>query len=359
MKTHPLSPRPRLHTTLVIGCWLLGSLTPVFGIDQVTRRSDNVTLRGEFQAMTTEAVTIRLTNGREESVSVADIKTLRFDQEPTLLAQAQSNERSGALDAALEKYLQVQNEYSGGNQRLITDLSFLIARTKCRLALTSADQYQEALEAIRAFRTTHSDNFRYLEATLLEASVAAAAGDATTARTLLQDVQNSPVTGFQLQAGVQLGELLLETGDVAAALNAFNTVVTQSEGDSNAAAAHWSGLLGRARCQQEQGQFAAAVATAEEVISGVSQSDTEILAQAWIRKGDCYRLQNEPKAALMAYLHVDVLYPTEPAEHAQSLYQLTQLWGPAGHQDRADDAAARLTELYPGSPWAGRLRQGG
>jgi hypothetical protein len=348
----------RLGALLLIGLALSAAAPRAIAVDQVTRRSDNVTLRGKFTSMNTQAITIKLTSGREEVVSVADIKTLRFDQEPSLLAQAQSNERSGALAAALKKYRQVQSDYSGDDKRLITDVAFLIARTQVRLSLEDPEARKAARQAMQQFRAANQKNFRYLEATLLEAAAAASAEDSANARTLLKEVQGGTVKGYQLQAGVQLGQLLLADGESAEALAAFNKVVTQSEGDSNAVGAHWSGLLGRALCQQQQGNFADAVATVESVIQTAAVGNTDILAEAWVQKGDCLRKTNEPRAALMAYLHVDVLYRSEPSQHAQSLFRLSALWGPAGHQDRADDAAARLTARYPNSEWAKKLQGG-
>ena len=62
--------------------------------------------------------------------------------------------------------------------------------------------------------------------------------------------------------------------------------------------------------------------------------------------------------ALMAYLHVDILYPNEFSSHAKALLKLSELWGPGGHQDRAIDASARLAELYPKSREARQLSGG-
>lgn len=326
--------------------------------DQVTRKSDNVTFRGEFTEMTTASVSIKLSNGKVEVVPVSNIRAVRFDQEPSLLVQAQSNERSGALDAALEKYKQVKSELGGADRRIATEVDFLIARTMVKQALADPALQPAAKETISEFRTSAPTNFRYFEACLLEASMAAATGDAATAQSLLQEVQSSPVKGFQLQAGVQLGRLLLQNGNVAEAQAAFDQVIQQSTGDPSSVSALFDGMLGKALCLQQQGDLAAAIAGFDEVISKASESDTRVLAEAWNRKGDCLRQQNEAKAALMAYLHVDVLYSSEPAEHAQALFRLSQLWGPAGHPDRAEDAAARLTEKYPNSSW-NQQRQGG
>ncbi len=326
--------------------------------DQVTRKSDNVTLRGEFTAMQADVVRIKLTSGKEEAVVVSDIKAIRFDQEPSLLSQAQSNERSGALETALQKYQQVQSELAGADKRLVSEVQFLIARTRARQALADASQLAEARKLIREFREASKSNFRYLEATLLEAALATSADDRAAGQALLQEVQSSTVKGYQLQAGVQLGRLLLLSGDLPGAKSAFDQVIQQSKGDPGSVAAQFDGMLGIALCQRQQGQVSDALVTLEEIVSRASDSETRVLAEAWIQKGDCLRQLNQPKAALMAYLHVDILYSSEPAEHAQALFRLAQLWGPAGHQDRADDAAVRLTEKYPNSTWS-RQQAGG
>ncbi len=342
-------------SAIVVAAIMWSANIQCLAVDQVIRKSDNVTLRGEFSAMTPEAITIKLSNGKEEVVSVADIKNLRFDQEPALFAQAQSNERSGALDSALEKYRQIQSDGSGADKRVGTELQFLIARTQVKQAQADPSKREDALKAIQEFRTASKTNFRYLEATLLEAFLIADS-DAAASQALLQEVKASSVKGFQLQAGVQLGRLLLQTGDGPGAMQAFEQVVQQSAGDPGSEGAHFDGMLGKAMCQQQLGQVNEAILALDEVISKASEADTRVLAEAWIQKGDCLKQRNEPKAALMAYLHVDVLYSSEPAEHAQALFRLSQLWGGAGHQDRGQDAADRLREKYPNSTWVSQLK---
>ncbi len=321
-----------------------------FATDQITRRSDRVAFRGEFTEMTTAVVKIKLNNGQIEEIPVSDVFNVRFDMEPPILAQGQSNERSGSLDAALEKYRQVQTEYTGDDRRLTTDLKFLIARTVVKSALADPSKLEEAKKAIQTFRTENKTNFRYLEATLLEAQLLSA--DATAAQELLKEVQAAPVKGFQLQAGVQLGRVLLAGNDAAGALAAFDQVIQQSAGDAGSTSAQFDGLLGKALCQQKQGQTDEAIATLDDVISKASESESQTLAEAWLLKGDCFRSRNLAKDALYAYLHVDVLYASEPAAHSEALFRLAALWAPAGHQDRADEALVRLTEKYPNSSWA-------
>ncbi|MCA9049770.1 MAG: tetratricopeptide repeat protein [Planctomycetaceae bacterium] len=331
---------------------VLGSTVSVRAVDIVTRRSDNVTLRGELTKSDTSEVVLKKTNGEEVTVSVADLKSVQFDGEPLNLNQARSNERSGAFDSALEKLAEVQSSYTGSDKRLQTELQFLTARVQGLQALIDSSKADAAIDALEKFRTANKTNFRYLEATLLQAAVHAVKKEADAGKALLSEVQSSPVRGFQLQAGVDLGRLLLESGDAAGALAAFDGVVQKSQGDDSALAAHYDGMLGRALCLQKQNQHDDALKTLDEIIEKASQSETRILADAWNRKGDSLRQKNDIKAALVAYLHVDVLYPGEAVQHAEALLRLSQLWGPCGHEDRAVEASAKLAERYPNTVWA-------
>ena len=337
---------------LTISMWSIVLSLVTSAADQITLRSARVTHRGEITAMTTASVKIK-TSGGEQEIPVSDIFNVRYDSEPPMLAQAQSNERSGDLATALEKYQTISKEYSGDDKRLVVDMQFLIARTLVKIALADSTKVAEAKKAIQGFRTANKANFRFLEATLLEAQLLGAdAATAAEAQPLLKDVQASPVKGFQLQAGVQLGRLLVTSNDLAGAQAAFDQVVQQSSADPQATGAMFDAMLGKAFCQQKQGQTEEAVKTLEEVINKATESESATLASAWVLKGDCLRAKNQPKDALMSYLHVDVLYPSEPAAHAEALYRLASLWAPAGHQDRADEAMARLTTKYPNSSWA-------
>jgi tetratricopeptide (TPR) repeat protein len=339
-------------TMLTAALLVTASAHSVFAVDIVTRRSDNTQLRGEITSMRLNEIVLKRTNGEEITISVSNLKGVRFDKEPLELNPARTNERSGAFEVALTRFKEVQSAYTGGDKRLKTDLEFMIARVLGKQALTDPSKVDAAKESLGKFRTANKDNFRYLEATLLQASIHALGGETDAGKLLLDEVQASSVKGFQLQAGVDKGRLLLIADDASGALQSFDDVIQKSQGDESATAAMYDGLLGRAMCLKQQSSLDDAITTLEEVIEKAPPTETRTLAEAWVRKGDCLRQQKRQKAALMAYLHVDVLYSGEPAQHAEALLRLSQLWGPGGHQDRAVDASARLAERYPNSQWA-------
>ncbi|MEZ6133226.1 MAG: tetratricopeptide repeat protein [Planctomycetaceae bacterium] len=344
--------RSRIQTSLLIVIATCVWAPTLSAVDIVTRRSDNAKIRGSIERSDQTQIVVKRTNGEEEVIPVSNIKRVEFDGEPQTLNQARTNEASGAHETALEKLREIRTSYNGSNAALKADIDFLIARVLGSMALVDATKADEAIKALGDFRSSNKDNFRYLEATLLQASLHAKKQETDAGKTLLAELQQCAVKGFQLQAGVELGRLLLNAGDAAGAQAAFEDVVSKSQGDESAAGAMFDGMLGRAMCLKQQNQLDPCIQALDDVISQAPETETRILAEAWLRKGDCLRLQSEAKAALMAYLHVDVLYPGESLQHAEALARLAELWKPTGHEDRAIEAAAKLTERYPNSEWA-------
>lgn len=344
-------------TTLLCVVSVCAQMT--FAVDVVIRRSDNASLRGTITRMDTTSVVLKRGTKDEITISVADIKAVKFEGEPSALTQARSNENSGALDSALAKLEEVERTFDSPNKNAKPNLRFLKARVKTKQALTDPKVADEAIAALEAFRTANKTSFRYLEATLLQASLHAIKKQTDEGKALLTEVQSSSVPGFQLQAGVDLGKLLLGAGDTTGALQSFENVIAQCQGNPEMSSALYSGMQGKAMCLLKDNQTDEAIATLDEVISNASDTETATLASAWILKGDGLRQKNQAKAALMAYLHVDVLYSGEPAQHAEALMRLSELWGPSGHEDRAMEASARLAERYPNSQWARNASSGG
>lgn len=323
-----------------------------FAVDIVTRRSDGSDIKGTITSATTSAIVVKSAAGNETTIPITDVRRVRFDKEPTALNSARANERAGAFETALEKYKEIQSTYNNSDKRLVSDLKFLVARTTARIATTDASRLPEALKLLDEFRVADKNNFRYLEATLLHANLLGMNDQVDQGKALLEEVRQSSVKGYQLQAGVALGRLMLQSGDVSGALQAFEGVSKQSEGDESSSGAFYEAMLGRATCLQRQGGTDQAIQVLDQIIDQASETETATLAEAWLRKGDNLKTKGQIKAALMAFLHVDVLYPGEPAPHAEALYQLSQVWGPAGYPERAAEASAQLTSKYPNSPWA-------
>jgi len=319
--------------------------------DQVTRASDGATLRGRFTKLSKNLVVLERSNGVKEEFTPDDIRDLRFDREPTSLQRVRTNIRSGAFATALESLETIRADYSGGDRRVVTELEFLTAQCQAGLAQTDPESVATGIASLTAFRAAHSNDFRSIQANLLLAKLLIDQ-DTDRAVRLLKQVQQSGVTGFELQAGVSLGNILLKNGNTKDALTAYDDVVKRSKGNPAAITSYYDGQIGRAECLRIHEQSDHAVESLEQLIAEVPDDQQATLARAWNQVGDCERSAGNDKAALMAYLHVDVLYAAAAAEHAESLYWLADLWETAGHPERSADAKTRLQTQYANSKWA-------
>ena len=68
--------------------------------------------------------------------------------------------------------------------------------------------------------------------------------------------------------------------------------------------------------------------------------------------GTAQRQAGRVKEALLAFLHVDILYPGVPDAHAEALANLAELWDQVHKGERANRARQTLQEQYKDSPWA-------
>ena len=110
---------------------------------------------------------------------------------------------------------------------------------------------------------------------------------------------------------------------------------------------------GKASCLAGTGSPAEGITIAEKLITENSpENNAELFGRTYNALGACYLKAGKPKDALMAYLHVDVLFYSDSEVHAEALYNLSKLWLSLKKQDRADNARNLLTDRYAGSVWA-------
>ena len=73
----------------------------------------------------------------------------------------------------------------------------------------------------------------------------------------------------------------------------------------------------------------------EKIIQDADPQQRELHARAYNALGTCYEKAKQNKEALLAFLHVDVLYNTVPEAHAEALSHLVPLWHELGQDDRS------------------------
>lgn len=339
------------RSKIVVAGLVLCIATATQADDQVFQFGSKKAIRGTLGKMTKNFVEIKPRSGPAQKVPVDTIRRVRFNAESPQLNLARSNEESGLLTRALESYTGLVGSLKSAAK---TDTEFLIARTKCRLAVVDATKVDDAIKSMKAMLAKNSDGFRHYECILWLGRVEVARGDFPAARSRFDQLAKSTMKSHQMLAKVATGDVLLLQNKPAEAQASYDQVVSMPAESPSEIASRFEAVLGRAKCARLQKNFSEALKSLDDIIDNTDPREgSELHARAYVQKGDCYRDQQNAKMAVMSYLHVDVIeeYRRAADAHAEALFQLSQLWPAAGRPNRGAEAAAKLKKLYPNNPW--------
>jgi tetratricopeptide (TPR) repeat protein len=104
----------------------------------------------------------------------------------------------------------------------------------------------------------------------------------------------------------------------------------------------------------ETGDPEQGIALLEELILDNDPRDEELFGRAYNALGRCYMKLDKTTDALLAFLHTDVVFTSEPDVHAEALYHLGQLWSQVNQSERSLRARSLLNDRYSGTRWARR-----
>lgn len=277
-----------------------------------------------------------------------EVQRVRWDGEPPQLNIARNQEANGNYAAALEQYKKSQ---SGASANLKKDLQFMIARATANSAKSNAADLDNAIKLLDAFIKANGDHYRYYPAMKLLGEANLAKKDYPAANKAFSTLEQSPWKDYQMDAKNLKARVLLAQGNVQGALSAFSAISKMDAKTPSELASKSAAQLGSALCLEKEGKQKEAIKVLDEIIKNANPQQTELLAETYLKKGDCFRELGESKEALIAYLHIDVLFPMEPAVHAEALYRLSSLWGKIQKPERGAEARAVLKQQYPNSEW--------
>ncbi len=334
---------------------LLFVVPVVHGAEAITRRgSKNVS--GDVSEVTKTDITVRVKTPKEETITIPanEILTIAWTGEAPEAAVARSDDNSGRYSKAIDGYQKSLSTSKSTNPAAKADLEFGIARATGKQALADPKQIDAAIKLLEEFRTR--EHYRHFEAVQLLGELYLAKQDLIRAMTAFEAYGKAPWKEAKLKSKVQLARLKIADKKYDDAVSLYDSVLGDAADGSAESAQKQEALLGKARVLILQQKPADALKMLDEVILAADGDEVALNAEAFLRKGDCLREMGKDKDAVLDYLRVDLLFSAAKPQHAEALYQLAKLWAKVGHPERADDARDRLTESYPNSEWAGRLK---
>lgn len=306
---------------------------------------------GEITA--TSPVEIALDKGTAGKIQIPvnRVRSVVLDSEPSELTQARLNARNGGYSTALERLERIDR--SKIRREIVKeDIAFYEAYCGAQLALSGNGDVTDAGRKLNEFVRSNPKSFHYLEAVETMGDLLMAADKYAAAQRQYAELAKTPWPDYKLRAGVLLGRTLAAQGKHDQAIRQFDDVLASREDDAAAKEQKLSATLGKAVSLAEADQLDNAVALIEQMIADTDPEQKELQARAYNALGDSYQRAGRTKDALLAYLHVDVLYSTVPEAHAEALSHLATLWNKVGQAERARAARQTLDQQYRGSRWA-------
>jgi tetratricopeptide (TPR) repeat protein len=302
---------------------------------------------GEVAEMTPLDVTLK--GGKK--IAVNQIKMILFDSEPVELSQARSAVATGQFAKAIQLLDKIDTAKID-REFIKQDIEFYQAYIAARLALSGEGEILDAGRKLNAFVKNDPNNYHYLEASELMGDLLMVSERFEPAQKQYAELAKAPWPDYKMRAGVALGRSLQAQSKHAEAIQQFETVLAMPDDGIESKNEKLSATLGKAVSLAESGKVDEAAGIIEKIIQDADPQQRELQARAYNALGTCYEKAKRNKEALMAFLHVDVLYAAVPEAHAEALAHLVPLWQAVGQPDRARESRDLLQQKYAKSKWA-------
>lgn len=319
--------------------------------DEIERRSTNDVVRGQIVSESTTEIVIKSRAGTTEKIAVNDASRVQYDGTIGLeIRTAELLERSTDYKSAAERFAKAAVGATG-NEPAARAAAFGQARTLANLALGDAARRPEAIKSLEAFNAKYPNSRHHFASHELMGRLHMAAGNADSARAAFAELKRAPFPDFKIRAAVLEGRLLMSKGEFDSAVTLFEQIAKENAQSAEAKARQTEAVLAKAECWAQLKKFAEAEALLREVVRATDAENTEMQAAAHNTLGDVLRQVGKPKDALIAYLYVDLICPTQKMEHPRALAAIAQLSEELGQPARADLARAKLRRDYGDTAW--------
>lgn len=338
---------------------MVGPGVPIaWGAENITRKRDKP-VSGDVTEVSKTEVTVRVKSPREEMIRIPanDVQNINWTGEPPDAGLARNDDAAGRYQRAIDGYQKSLQSSKASNPLSKVDLEYGVTRATARLALADASRLDDAIKRLEEFRSKHAEHYRYYEAVGLLGRLHLAKKDFAKAQAAFDTLAKAPWKETQIAAKIATGRLLQADGKLDDALTAFDTVIGQAAEGEAGESQRQEAMLGKAHVLISQKKFDEAQKLLERVIDKAAAEESKVMAEAYVRLGDCLREQGKDKEALFAYLHVEVLFPSEKGLEAEALFHLTRLFEKTGQKARAAELRDKLeSDEFKNTEWARQLK---
>ena len=329
----------------------LGIGGSALGLDSI-KLVGGKTVSGEITDMTSRQVTVK-SRGKTKPLPVNEIVSITFDGSPNSLNLARLAVRNGRYEDALKTLGKIKMEEIK-RDLVKQDVAFYKGMCAARLALAGSGEVQAAGKQMNDFIRSYPENYHWLKANELVGDLLVAKKSFGHAAGYYDKLAKAPWPDYRMRAGVAIGQAKLAEGKTQEARKTFESVLAIKASGKAAQTQKLYARLGMARCLSEEEKTDEAVKLVQEIILRADPEESRLLAKAYNALGTALRKAGKTNDALLAFLHVDILYSSSPEEHAEALANLAELWNEVHKPQRAVQSRETLEKRYKNSRWSTR-----
>lgn len=327
---------------------------PVYALDTV-RTVKGTNVNGAIQQITAREVTIKPASGNVTQIAASDIESIKFGGEPPQLNVARTAALGGRYDEALRNLDKLAGEAKAGDREEVQqDVAYYRAYCAAKLALAGAGDAVAAGKQLREFVQKNANSYHYLVANELLGDLLTALDKYDAASQYYAAVEKLAASdAVKMRAKNAQARALESQGKWAEADIIYDGALALADDDKSPPVVEQRQLasLGKAMCLAGGDKPDEGVKLIEAVIAEANPDQVEVYARAYNALGACQRKAGRNKEALLAYLHVDLLFPAPPLAHAEALKNLSELWPAVGNQARGSEALDALKTRYGNTRW--------
>jgi len=320
--------------------------------DRVKPSNGGAAITGAVSDMTDKEVVVRK-GALSKKLAVNEIAYIIYEGEPIELTKARSEAVKGDFEDCA-KELEKVKPADLRRPEIKADYEYYKAVSMARMALGGNGAKQDAGKALVTFVKGQASNYHFLDACEVLGDLLVSLEKYDGALPYYQKLEAAPWPDYKIRAGVLIGRSLQAQKKYKEAIAKFDDVLSLAENNAGKEVEReaTAARLGRATAMAASGKPDEAIKTIEAVIEKAPKENAELHARAYDALGTCYRVAGKKKEALLAFLHVDLLYANFPEQHAEALYNLSTLWGEVNKGERGAQARKSLKSNYPYSHWA-------
>lgn len=323
--------------------------------DKNTGEYDEGTRSGTIESASKDGIKFRYKtkSGEEKTydLSTAQIVWAQYGEEPLELAAARVESEVGNYAEALEKIDAIEKDDVRSD---LVALEIEWARCFATMKLAQADPGENnvnlnaAVTMMKKFADAASDFYRYYDANALLGDAAIALGSLKAAEKYYAILENAEAESIKARGQVGLAQIALDSQDYEKARELFSAVAENEalDGMLDGLDARTCAKIGLSRALAAQEKIGEAIAGLTELLGATPNSATRQQALVYNALGDVYAAAERNEEAIVAYLHVDLLYPAARNERVKALKALAGLWERVGRTDRAAETKTILKERF-------------